>query len=229
MVNSTLLILATPHSRHDHLERALAHRMCLTVRRIRTPEELEALTRENTDASHIFFPHWPWRIPEDTLKRFECVVFHMTDLPFGRGGSPLQNLIVRGIYETQLTALRAVDEIDAGPIYLKRPLSLHGSAEEIFLRSADLMLEMILTIWHERPQPIPQIGEPVIFKRRTPADSDISGLTELRQVFDYIRMLDAEGYPPAFIETGNLRLEFSRASLKPDAVLADVRITKRNI
>ncbi len=48
---------------------------------------------------------------------FNCVVFHMTDLPFGRGGSPLQNLISRGIYKTKISAIKVVKEIDAGPIY----------------------------------------------------------------------------------------------------------------
>jgi len=28
----------------------------------------------------------------------------MTDLPFGRGGSPFQNLIARGIYDTKIIA-----------------------------------------------------------------------------------------------------------------------------
>jgi methionyl-tRNA formyltransferase len=39
---------------------------------------------------YIFFPHWSYLIPEDIYNRFECVIFHMTDLPFGRGGSPIQ-------------------------------------------------------------------------------------------------------------------------------------------
>ena len=42
----------------------------------------------------------------------------MTDLPFGRGGSPLQNLIVRGYKETMLSAIKCVGEVDAGPIYI---------------------------------------------------------------------------------------------------------------
>jgi hypothetical protein len=63
----------------------------------------------------------------------------MTDVPFGRGGSPLQNLIVRGRRETKLTALRMSREFDAGPVYMKEPLSLEGGAEEIYLGSADLM------------------------------------------------------------------------------------------
>ena len=47
----------------------------------------------------------------------------MTDLPFGRGGSPLQNLIVRGYKSTKLTAIKVQSGIDTGDIYLKKPFS----------------------------------------------------------------------------------------------------------
>lgn len=175
----------------------------------------------------VFLPHWSYLIPPEIHQRFECVIFHMTDLPFGRGGSPLQNLISRGIYETQLCALRCVRDLDAGPIYLKRPLSLHGNAEEIFLRSAELVREMVVEIISTAPEPQPQQGEVVRFNRRRPEQSDIAALTDLRQVYDYIRMLDADGYPPAYIEVGGLRLEFSRAALKNGEIVADVRIRER--
>ena len=38
-------------------------------------------------------------------------------------------------------------------------------------------------------------------------------------------MLDAEGYPPAFVQVGPYKLEFSRASRKVGAVDANVKIT----
>jgi methionyl-tRNA formyltransferase len=38
-------------------------------------------------------------------------------------------------------------------------------------------------------------------------------------------MLDAEGYPSAFFNVGPFKLEFARASLKTDQILADVKIT----
>ena len=41
----------------------------------------------------------------------------------------------------------------------------------------------------------------------------------LNKVYDYIRMLDAEGYPKAFLNFGNFRLEFLRASLKNGYIL----------
>src|SRR5438309_1086129 len=84
---------------------------------------------------YIFFLHWSWKVPDELVQRYECVCFHMTDVPFGRGGSPLQNLIIRGLSETRLTALRMSREFDAGPVYLKEPLSLAGGAEEIYMRA----------------------------------------------------------------------------------------------
>lgn len=177
--------------------------------------------------SWVFFPHWSYIIPAEVYENFRCVIFHMTDLPFGRGGSPLQNLIVRGIYETKITALRCVKELDAGPVYIKRPLSLWGSAEEIYLRAGEITKEMIIELVQKNPVPHAQMGEGLAFKRRTPADGNIGNLEDLSQVFDYIRMLDADGYPPAFLQMNHLRMEFSRASLKDGCVLADVKITIR--
>ena len=74
--------------------------------------------------------------------------------------------------------------------------------------------------------PVPQTGEPVNFKRRTPAQSLVpSDLPDASALHDFIRMLDAEGYPHAFIEHGGFRLEFTQSALHEGAVTAQVRIT----
>lgn len=176
---------------------------------------------------YVFFLHWSSYIPAAIYDAFPCVVFHMTDLPFGRGGSPLQNLIARGIYQTKLSALRCVKELDAGPVYLKKDVSLYGSAEEIYIRTTQLATEMILEILQTDPIPQPQEGVPVVFKRRRPEEGNISEFADLSKVFHWIRMLDAEGYPPAFLETGGLRLTFRRAALHDGYVEADVKIYLR--
>lgn len=174
---------------------------------------------------YIFFPHWSHRIDPVVFNRFECVIFHMTDLPFGRGGSPLQNLIAQGIYETQITALRCAEGMDAGPVYLKRPLSLHGAAQEIYMRASTIIEDMIVDILNTRPIPVPQQGEPTFFKRRNPDQSNLAKVKTLEEAFDLVRMLDADGYPHAFLEAGPFRLEFTRVARKTDYLLADVRIT----
>lgn len=176
----------------------------------------------------VFIPHWSYIIPECIWSNFECVVFHMTDLPYGRGGSPLQNLIVRGHKETVISALRIEKGLDTGDIYMKRPLSLYGSAEEIYTRASDVIEEMINEIIQSNPQPQKQTGEPVVFTRRKPADSDMSQLDDINTIYDYIRMLDAEGYPHAYIDNNNIRYEFSRVTMKADgSLVADVKIYKK--
>lgn len=190
--------------------------------------ELDLLKISAIGPKKIFIPHWSSKIDNQIIENYDCVIFHMTDLPYGRGGSPLQNLIVRGYDQTMITALKATNEIDAGPVYLKVPLSLLGTAEEIFIRSSKVIKSMIERIIDEDINPEDQIGNPTFFKRRKPEESDISGLTNLEHVFDYIRMLDCEGYPAAFLETKYFRFEFTRASLKADGeIIADVRIIQK--
>ena len=176
---------------------------------------------------YIFFPHWSWIIPAKIYEGFECVVFHMTDLPFGRGGSPLQNLIARGIYKTKISAIRVVEGIDAGPVYLKKGLDLEGSASQIFKKASKIIFEdMIPHILNRQPEPVLQKGKVVNFKRRTVAEGNMGKLKNIKEIYDYIRMLDAEGYPQAFIETPYFKVEFFNAALKGECVTANVRIKK---
>ena len=190
-------------------------------------DELTLARLEELKPRALFFPHWSSRIPREIHENFECIMFHMTDLPYGRGGSPLQNLIARGHRETVMTAFRCVEEMDAGAVYLKRPFNLDGAAREIYRRADRLIEEMIVQIIEEQPEPVEQVGEVVEFRRRRPGDGDLASLQSLERVYDYIRMLDAEGYPNAFLETERFRLEFSGATDNKDNLTAEVRITLR--
>lgn len=176
----------------------------------------------------IFIPHWSHLIPSNIYENFECIVFHMTDLPYGRGGSPLQNLIIREIKETKISALKVEKGIDTGDVYLKKQLLLYGTAQEIFIRSTNIIFEMIQEITKEKIKPIPQSGKVVEFKRRKSFEGNILQLESIEKIYDYIRMLDADGYPNAFLEIENFKLEFSRATIKNNkTIFADVRITKK--
>ncbi len=186
-------------------------------------------TLEELDPRFVFFLHWSWMVPPAVTERWECVCFHMTDVPYGRGGSPLQNLILRGHTDTVLTALRMTDEIDAGPVYLKCPLSLSGTAEAIYLRATELSLHLAAEIAGATLAPVPQEGVPTHFTRRTPAESALPGDATLDEVVDFIRMLDADGYPRAFVDHGELRVELRAATRYADRVEARVVITRREV
>jgi methionyl-tRNA formyltransferase len=193
---------------------------------IKNPTQLTFKFLSDLNPKFVFFPHWSSLISKNIYQNFKCVIFHMTDLPFGRGGSPLQNLIIRGFKETKMCAIECVEELDAGPIYLKRTLSLEGSAQEIFCRAATVIEKMIVEIVENEPQPTQQVGEVVIFKRRNPSQSNISRLRSVDEIYDAIRMLDADGYPHAFIEYDNLRIEFRNAKFLNGRLSADSFFTE---
>ncbi len=182
----------------------------------------------STSPRYIFFLHWNWMVPTEIVNGSECVCFHMTDVPYGRGGSPLQNLIIRGHKNTKLTALRMTDELDAGPVYYKESLSLDGSAEEIYIRAGELCFELVDKIVNNKPTPIEQTGNVVKFKRRKPYQSEVLEPTTMEEFYDFIRMLDAEGYPKAFINHNNFKIEFSQAKLEDGILEAKVCISLRS-
>ena len=188
-------------------------------------EELTKELLEKISPEAIFFLHWSWKVPLEILDRYLCICFHMTDLPYGRGGTPLQNLILRGHQSTQLSMIKMTEEIDGGSIYYKRELSLEGSAEEIYERCSDLSADLIKLFLMEKPIPLPQEGEVYHFKRRLPHASEIKEIASLSKLYHQIRMVDAEGYPRAFFNHEGLRYEFSKASLNGDVLTALVKIT----
>lgn len=220
-------IIVTSRIWHEDLPQRLAKAAGSDFLLINKKADLTFERLKAAQPRYVFFPHWSYIVPAEIYENFECVIFHMTDLPFGRGGSPLQNLIARGIYETKISALKCGKGLDAGPVYMKAPLSLYGSAEEIYIRASKVTENMIVSIIKDSPVPVPQTGTEVFFERRRPEDGNIAELTGLEQVFDYIRMLDADGYPRAFLETENFRFEFERALLKDSGVIADVKIIKK--
>jgi len=183
----------------------------------------------NMKPRYVFVPHWSWMIPHEIWGAFETVIFHMTDLPFGAGYEPLQHLIMRGYKETMVSAIKCAKEVDTGDIYMKRPMSLYGSAEEIYMRLSDITFEMIEEIVSkELKDETPQVGEPVYFEKWTSEDYRLPDIDDLGKVYDIIRMMDASTYPKSFLEMEKLRLEFSRAGLRDGCVEATVKIRVRD-
>ncbi len=221
------IVIASPHSLHDQLEKELSVKFNVT--RIKSRGELTAKYLKSLNPNYVFFPHWSWIIPDEIFTNFQCVIFHMTDLPYGRGGSPLQNLIIRGKKTTVISAIKCVKELDAGPIYLKMPLSLDGTAAEILQRASIVIQQMIFKIVEGCGDLKDQSGDVVTFKRRVADDGNLTHLETPKLVYDYIRMLDAENYPCAFIDIDNFRLEFTSAKHVGETVEAVVKFHRRDI
>ena len=186
--------------------------------------QFTAKTLAQLNPSYIFIPHWSYIIDPEIYAAYRCVIFHMTDLPYGRGGSPLQNLIARGHTHTKISAIECGPGIDTGDVYLKRPLQLHGTAQEIFERASVVIEGMIYTIVTQNPVPQPQEGDPVLFKRRRKKESDIAHVKDIESLYNLIRMLDCDGYPRPYLTTDRWHLEFEQAELEEEAIVGTVVI-----
>ena len=74
-------------------------------------------------------------------------------------------------------------------------------------------------------KPEPQVGEVTLFKRRNESESMIPVGLSLNEVYNFIRMLDAPGYPSSFIEGQNLRVEFTEARWADGDLVATVSVS----
>ncbi len=214
----------------DDLPQNIAAKLGARIVLFQNKEDLSLERLKSIKPKAIFFPHWSFLIPAEVFESYPCVMFHMTDLPWGRGGSPLQNLIQMGLRETVISCFLCTAGLDTGPIFFKRPLVLGGSAQEIFVRASHIISDMIVDFVRLNPTatPQPETTETVTFRRRKPEESNLASQTPptLPGVYDFIRMLDADGYPRAFLQLGDYRLEFMNAELDGNSVISTVRIVK---
>lgn len=187
------------------------------------------LNKLGNEVNKLFFFHWNYIVPKSIYNNFECINIHTSNLPDGKGGSPIQNQICDKIKFTKVNALRMSDTgLDAGPIYNHKKISLQGSLNDIWMTITYAALDLINDIIDNNIKAIQQPeGEFVTYKRRK--DNEIPfDKEDIEGVYDFIRMLDNKDYPNPFVKIGNYRLEFSRAQNNGDSILSDVIIKKIN-
>jgi len=198
---------------------------------VTSKEKLTLELIKKLNPKYIFFPHWSWIIPGEIFNNYNCVIFHITDLPYGRGGSPLQNLIKNGKYHTKISALKASANLDSGDIYLKEDFFVGlGSAEEILMMASKIIFnKMIPQILESNIVPVKQTGTPVTFKRRTTNESNMlkEKFINLHEIYDFIRMLDGEGYPSAFISLREFTINFFNVHFSNNKLKGDFEISKK--
>ncbi len=196
----------------------------LPITFISVKEDLSLKFLRDINPKYIFFPHWSWKVDKSIYQEYECIAFHTAPLPYGRGGSPIQNLIIRGFDKSPICALKMNQDIDSGPIYTKREICLDGDLRDIFQRMSEKIEEMIIDICSEEPIPINQEGKIELFNRLNYSDNEIKPSMSNKEIYDRIRMVDADDYQKAFIKFGSKRIILSKASLKNNELKADMKI-----
>ena len=119
-----VFLLISPKQWHNQLFENLSKAIDVKWLRIGNKEDFTVDNLKRIAPTKIFIPHWSHIIPSEIYNDYECIVFHMTDLPYGRGGSPLQNLIVKGHKSTKISALKVQKGLDTGDIYLKKGVGI---------------------------------------------------------------------------------------------------------
>jgi len=176
-----------------------------------SPKKLTVNYVKKKNPKLIFFPDWSWIVPNDIISNYNCICFHESNLPKFRGGSPIQNQIIRGIEKTKTTAFLMNAGLDEGDILIQKELSLKGSINEIFDRMQENDFLMIQKIIQEKYTLRKQSGISSKYKRRSPKDSELKNLNHSKKyLYNFIRMLQ-DPYPNAFIKIGNHKLIFKEA------------------
>ncbi len=148
---------------------------------------------------------WERLLDRDFRSRFRhTLVVHASDLPRGRGMSPLSWQILEGRREVVVTLLEAEDAADSGDIYAQERLQFEGTEllpemhDVLGAATVRLCERAIMLFTSGDLLGRPQTGEPSSYRRRRPSDSRLDPTKTLEAQFDLLRVVDNRKYPAFF-------------------------------
>lgn len=144
-------------------------------------------------------------VPRDVRERYRAaIVLHASDLPRGRGWSPLVWQVLEGAKAITVSAVSAEDKVDSGDIWLQQVIQIEEHevfpeiCHKLFLAEIALM-ERIAEEFGSL-QPVPQSSDgATYYRKRTPEDSRLDPHSSLASQFDLLRLCDPVRYP-AFLD-----------------------------
>ncbi|HEX9072683.1 MAG TPA: UDP-glucuronic acid dehydrogenase [Pseudolabrys sp.] len=134
------------------------------------------------------------------------LVVHESDLPKGRGFSPLTWQILEGRGRIPVCLLEAINEVDSGPVIYRDALECEGHEliGELREKLGDMTVSLCRRFLAETipPAGMPQLGERSFYSRRRPSDSRLDPARTIAEQFDLLRVVDNERYPAWFEHRG---------------------------
>ena len=138
-----------------------------------------------------------------------CFVTHASDLPQGRGWSPVIWDILHGKDRIVLSLIMAADPVNSGAIFQKfdapvKPIDLNDdintTLSQLVIRALDFILQ------NPNAMPRQQEGEASWYRRRAPEDSRLDPSQSIASQFNLLRVCDPDRFP-AFFELFGERFE----------------------
>lgn len=141
--------------------------------------------------------------PPDVLARNRRnLIAHASNLPEGRGFSPLTWQVLEGARSIPLCLLEAVDGVDEGPVVFREWFDIeeHELLPELHERLGRAQVDIALRYLAEEAPPAgeTQLGEGSIYPRRYPRDSELDPDKPLAKQFNLLRTVDNDKYPAFF-------------------------------
>jgi len=135
------------------------------------------------------------------LNDFNLVV-HESNLPKGKGWSPLTWQVIEGKNKIPITLFEAVEKVDAGRIYLQSFIELTGKELLSEIKdlqgkmTIDLILKFLKNFHKIKGQD--QKGDSTYYPKRGPIDSELDIDKSIKNQFNLLRVCDNERYPAFF-------------------------------
>lgn len=167
----------------------------------------------------ILFYGWSWKIPKNIYQNYLCFMLHPSLLPKFRGGSPIQNQIIRNVTKSGVTIFKINGIIDGGDIYYQKKISLTGTLDDIFKKIVKYGITGTNRILTSKSIKIKKQNHKMatIYRRRRPEESEIT-IKELKNkpphyIYNKIRMLE-DPYPNAFFKIKSKKLFIKKFIIK---------------
>ena len=139
----------------------------------------------------------------DFEKNKHNLVVHASDLPKGKGWSPLSWQVLQGINTIPVVIFEAESKIDNGAIYDNVFISLDGSElidnirQKLFKAIKKLVINFVIR--YPNNKGIDQLGDSTFYRKRNENDSKLNIDKSLKSQFNLLRIVDNERYPAYFI------------------------------
>ena len=151
-----------------------------------------------------FFFSWLKIIPPELLDRsYLNLVIHASDLPKGRGFSPMPWQIIQGNNEIVVCLFEAVSELDAGPVVFRDKINFKGHEliDELRKKLGEIHINLV-TRYLDEVQPTAGVPQEKNvsqhYKRRTNDDSELDLSKTIEEQFNLLRTVDNKNYPAFF-------------------------------
>lgn len=162
------------------------------------------------------------RLPPRFLEKNKMnLVVHESELPRGRGWSPVSWQVLEGADRIPVVLFEVGETLDSGPIYLHGAIELDGTEllPEIKEKQGKKTVELVLGFLEKWPDlsSAEQVGKPTFFPRRTVEQDRLDINRTIAENFDHLRIVDNERYPAWFEYRGRkyeIRIYPRQSSLK---------------